>query len=97
MKSKRVGGTLCQAYTRQKELDIVIPRLTRSYGPTLLDTDTEALSHFIRIGVAGENTVLKSEGTKCYSYTYICDAVRGFLYCLMKNAEKAYNVHGCQL
>lgn len=91
--SKRAGETLCQAYIRQKGLDIVIPRFTRSFGPALLRTDTKALSQFIRKGVAGEDIVLKSEGTQYYSYTYICDAVSGFLYCLMKGeCGEAYNI-----
>ncbi len=91
--SKRAGETLCQAYIRQKGLDIVIPRFTRSFGPALLSTDTKALSQFIRKGVAGEDIVLKSEGTQFYSYTYICDAVSGFLYCLMKGESgEAYNI-----
>lgn len=34
--SKRCGEALCQAYKTQKGLDIVIPRLTRSYGATLI-------------------------------------------------------------
>ena len=91
--SKRAGETLCQAYIRQKGLDVVIPRFTRSFGPALLRTDTKALSQFIRKGVAGEDIVLKSEGTQFYSYTYICDAVSGFLYCLLKGESgEAYNI-----
>ena len=42
--SKRCGEALCQAYIKQRGLDIVIPRLTRSYGPTMLMSDTK--SHF---------------------------------------------------
>ena len=75
--SKRCGEALCQAYKKQKNLDIVIPRLTRSYGPTMLMSDTKAISQFIRKGIAGEDIVLKSEGTQYYSYTYVADAVSG--------------------
>ena len=42
--SKRCGEALCQAYIKQRGLDIVIPRLTRSYGPTMLMSDTKAIS-----------------------------------------------------
>lgn len=41
--SKRCGEALCQAYKSQKGLDIVIPRPTRSYGPTMLMTDTKSI------------------------------------------------------
>ena len=34
--SKRCGEALCQAYKAQKNLDVVIARFTRSYGPTML-------------------------------------------------------------
>lgn len=91
--SKRCGESLCQAYKRQKNLDVVIPRLTRTYGPTMLMTDTKAISQFICKGIAGENIVLKSAGTQYYSYTYVADAVSGLLIVLLmgKNGE-AYNI-----
>ena len=91
--SKRAGEALCQAYIRQKGLDVVIPRFTRSYGPTVLSTDTKAISQFIRKGTAGENIVLKSAGTQFYSYTYMADAIAGFLYVLLLGEKgRAYNI-----
>lgn len=91
--SKRAGEALCQAYIRQKGLDVVVPRFTRSFGPSLLKTDTKALSQFIRKGVDREDIVLKSEGTQFFSYTYVCDAVSGMLYCLlMGECGEAYNI-----
>jgi nucleoside-diphosphate-sugar epimerase len=91
--SKRCGEALCQAYKAQKGLDVVIPRLTRSYGPTMLMSDTKAISQFIRKGIAEEDIVLKSAGTQYYSYTYVADAVSGLLTILLvgKNGE-AYNI-----
>jgi UDP-glucuronate decarboxylase len=91
--SKRCGEALCQAYINQKGLDIVIPRLTRSYGPTLLKSDTKALSQFLHKAVAGEDIVLKSAGTQYYSYTYVADAVSGLLTVLLKGKKgEAYNI-----
>lgn len=91
--SKRCGESLCQAYIKQRGMDIVIPRLTRSYGPTLLPSDTKALSQFLRNGLNGENIVLKSKGTQYYSYTYVADAVAGLLTILLKGkCGEAYNV-----
>lgn len=91
--SKRCGEALCQAYIKQKKMDIVIPRLTRSYGPTLLDSDTKALSQFLKKGIYGENIVLKSKGTQYYSYTYVADAVSGLLTVLLKGTcGEAYNI-----
>jgi nucleoside-diphosphate-sugar epimerase len=91
--SKRCGEALCQAYMRQKGLDIVIPRFTRSYGPTMLLTDTKAISQFIRKAIAGEDIVLKSAGTQYYSYTYMADAISGLLTILLKGKSgEAYNI-----
>lgn len=91
--SKRCGEALCQAYKAQKGLDVVILRLTRSYGPTMLMSDTKVVSQFIKKGIAGEDIVLKSAGTQYYSYTYMADAVSGLLYALLcgENGE-AYNI-----
>ena len=68
-------------------------RFTRSYGPTLLPTDTKAMTQFLRNGINGEDIVLKSEGNQYYSYTYMADAISGML-TVMLNGEngQAYNV-----
>ncbi len=91
--SKRTGEALCQAYGHKYGLDFVIPRLSRVYGPTLLPSDTKALSQFIRKGVAGENIVLKSEGTQLFSYTYVADVAGALLTLLLEGKSgEAYNV-----
>jgi len=91
--SKRCGEALCQAYIRQKGLDIVIPRFTRSYGPTMLKDDTKAISQFVKKGIKKENIILKSSGKQNYSYTYVADAVSGlFFVLLLGNKGEAYNV-----
>lgn len=91
--SKRCGEALCQAYISQKNLDVVIPRFTRSYGPTLLTSDTKALSQFIKKGIAHEDIVLKSSGMQYYSYTYAADAVAGLLMVLLCGERgEAYNI-----
>lgn len=91
--SKRCGESLCQAYKAQKGLDVVIPRLTRTYGPTMLMSDTKAISQFIKKGCAEEDIILKSTGTQYYSYTYVADAVSGLLYILLKGENgEAYNI-----
>ena len=91
--SKRCGEALCQAYIAQKGLDVVIPRLTRSYGPTLLNSDTKALSQFLKKGLSHEDIILKSSGTQYYSYTYVADAVVGLLTVLLCGEKgEAYNI-----
>ena len=91
--SKRCGEALCQAYKEQEGIDVVIPRLTRTYGPTMRMSDTKAISQFIKKGVLGEDIVLKSCGTQYYSYQYVADSVSGLLWILLcgQNGE-AYNI-----
>jgi len=90
---KRAGEALCQAFIKQKGLDAVMPRLSRTYGPTMLMSDTKAISQFIKKGAAGEDIVLKSEGTQLYSYSYVADAAAAVLVCLLRGVcGEAYNV-----
>ena len=91
--AKRCGEALCQAYIKQQGLDCVIARLTRTYGPTILPTDTKAISQFFHNALKGEDIVLKSEGTQYYSYQYVADSVAGLLTVLLKGATgEAYNI-----
>lgn len=91
--SKRCAEALCQAYIRQRGVDAVIPRLPRTFGPTMLMDDTKAISQFIKRGIHGEDIVLKSEGTQLYSYGYVADVVAGILFCMLKGGcGEAYNI-----
>ena len=91
--SKRCGEALCQAYIKQKGLDCVIARLTRTYGPTILPTDTKAISQFFNNALRGEDIVLKSEGKQYYSFQYVSDSVSGLLTVLLKgDCGEAYNI-----
>lgn len=91
--SKRCGEALCQAYKAQTGLDVAIARLTRSYGPTMMMSDTKAVSQFMKNGIASEDIVLKSAGTQYYSYTYMADAVSGLLWILLAGESgEAYNI-----
>lgn len=91
--SKRTGEALCRAYEKQRGLSVVIPRLSRVYGPSMLMSDTKALSQFILKGVRQEDIVLKSEGMQLFSYSYVADAVSAVLMLMLEGADgEAYNV-----
>lgn len=90
---KRAGEALCQAWRAQYGLDVVIPRISRVYGPTMLESDSKALSQFIKKAVMGEDIVLKSQGTQHFSYCYAADAVIALLHILIKGEDgQAYNI-----
>lgn len=91
--SKRTGEALCQAFIKQKNIDIVIARLSRVFGPTMLMSDSKASSQFIKNGINEEDIVLKSEGLQNYSYSYVFDAAMGLLICLTRGkCGEAYNI-----
>ncbi|MBD5516291.1 MAG: NAD-dependent epimerase/dehydratase family protein [Lachnospiraceae bacterium] len=91
--SKRVGEALCNAYAQVYQMDFVIPRLSRVYGPTMLQSDSKAIAQFIKKAAAGEDIILKSAGTQLYSYTYALDAAMGVLTVLLKGENgEAYNI-----
>ena len=91
--SKRLCEALCQAYRKEKNVEIVIPRLARSFGPTMQMSDSKAIAQFIKKGLAKEDIVLKSKGNQLYTYTYTPDAVSGILACLLNGLDgEAYNI-----
>lgn len=91
--SKRLGESLCNAYKQTYGLDFTIARLSRVYGPTMLPSDTKALSQFIKKAAAGENIILKSEGNQKYSYTFVTDAASAILNIMLTGKKgEAYNV-----
>ena len=91
--SKRLSETMCAAYNSEKNIDYVICRICRSYGPTLKKDDSKALSQFLRNAINGEDIVLKSQGNQFYSYIYSADAASAIIY-LMINGKigEAYNI-----
>lgn len=91
--SKRVCEALCQSYVAEYGVDCKIVRLSRLFGPTMLESDTKASSQFILKALAREDIVLKSKGEQFFSYTYIADAVQAILFVLV-NGEcgQAYNI-----
>lgn len=91
--SKRVSEALCLSYAVERDVNVKIVRLSRVFGPTMLDTDTKASSQFIFKALAGEDIILKSKGEQFFSYTYVADAVAAMLVVLLKGEPcVAYNV-----
>lgn len=91
--SKRCGEALCQAYIKQNNLDIVIARLARIYGPNVLKDDSKVINQFLKNAKEGKDIILKSNGEQEYSFLYVSDAVSAIFTILLlgKNGE-AYNV-----
>lgn len=91
--SKRLSESFVQAYIAQHQVDGVIMRLGRTYGPTVAADDSKAISQFIQKAVKGEDIVLKSRGNQIYSYNYVADAIRAILTGMVDGiCGEAYNV-----
>lgn len=90
---KRAGEALCQAYIHQYGTDIVIPRICRVYGPTMLPEDSKALSQFIKNAAMNQDIVLKSAGMQLYSYCYVMDAAAALFFILLRGkGGETYNI-----
>ena len=91
--SKRVCESLAQAYISKYNMDIVIGRFPRTYGPTMQLEDSKASAQFIKNALNNEDIVLKSEGNQYYSYCYTFDAVSALLKILLDGISgEAYNI-----
>lgn len=91
--SKRSSETLCHCYSVQFGVNFKIARLSRVFGPTMIESDSKASAQFFRNGVSGRDIVLKSDGKQYYSYIYTPDAVSAILYILVNGKENdTYNI-----
>lgn len=91
--SKRSSETLCHCYSAQFGVKFRIARLSRVFGPTMIESDSKASAQFFRNGVSGKDIVLKSDGKQYYSYIYTPDAVSAILYILVNGEDNSsYNV-----
>ena len=91
--SKRTGEALCQAYGKKYDLNFVIPRLCRTYGPTMSIRDSKAIAQFIKNAASRQDIVLKSDGRQYYSYIDVFQAAYAILYIMFKGEnQNAYNI-----
>lgn len=91
--SKRAAETLCMAYCEEYGADVVIARLSHTYGPGFTESDNRVYAQFIRNVLKGEDIVLKSKGEAFRSWLYVVDAAHALLRLLMDGEKgNAYNV-----
>ena len=91
--SKRAAETLCMAYCAEYDADVVIARLSHTYGPGFTESDDRVYAQFIRNVLQGEDIVLKSKGEAYRSWLYVVDAAHAILRLLLDGEKgNAYNV-----
>lgn len=91
--SKRLSETLCKAYYEEYDVNTLIARLCKIYGPYITDTDSKVMAQMMRKVIENENIILKSDGMQKLSFCYSIDVVSALLTILYKGKlGEAYNV-----
>lgn len=81
--SKRLGETLCVAWTEQHKTPTYIVRPFHTYGPGLQEDDGRVFADFAFSVLRGENIVMMSDGSARRSFCYATDAIAGFFAVLL--------------
>ncbi len=91
--AKRMGETMCVAWTRQFGLSTRIVRPWHTYGPGMRLDDGRVFADFVRDILNGGPIVLQSDGRARRCFCYLADATLAFFTVLLVGADgEAYNV-----
>lgn len=90
--SKRMCENICASYKAEYNVNYVIARLARTYGPSMKLDDSKVLSQFLIKALSCQSIELKSNGSQVFDYLYVGDAVNGLLYLLRYGGNEAYNL-----
>ena len=90
---KRSAEVLCQCYRAQYGTDCVIVRPCHIFGPTMTQSDSRAVSEFLRNAASGKDIGMKSSGLLERSHCYVVDAVDAIFKVLLHGESGgAYNI-----
>jgi nucleoside-diphosphate-sugar epimerase len=90
---KRVGETMCAAWSHQFAVPTRMVRPFHVYGPGIDLSDGRVFSDFAADILAGRNLILKSDGSSTRAFCYIKDATEGFFTVLLKGKDGTpYNI-----
>lgn len=91
--SKRMGETMCAAYSAEYGVHTSMVRLAHTYGPTMDLHDSRVFSEFVRNVIEMHDIEMKSDGLGVRAFCYISDAAEAFFRAmLLGKAGEAYNV-----
>lgn len=91
--SKRLGETLCVAWSHQYKTPTFIVRPFHTYGPGLQANDGRVFADFAFNVLRGENIVMTSDGAARRAFCYASDAIAGFFTVLLSGQSAVpYNV-----
>jgi len=91
--SKRMGETICAAYSAEHGVNTRIVRPFHTYGPSMRPDDGRVFADFVADVVAGRDISIKGDGTARRAFCYLSDATVGFFTVLLKGEDAVpYNV-----
>ena len=91
--SKRIGETMCVAWSKQYNLHTNVVRPFHTYGPGMAVDDGRVFADFVADAVAKRDVVVKSDGLALRPFCYVADAIIGILLVLLRGAKaEAYNL-----
>ncbi|MBO6243456.1 MAG: NAD-dependent epimerase/dehydratase family protein [Clostridia bacterium] len=92
--SKRMGETLCKAYSVEHNIKFKSLRIWHTYSPYMnIDKDPRVFASFVKNIRDNENIVIHSDGLGMRSFCYITDAISMMLYVILfGNTDEAYNI-----
>lgn len=90
--SKRMCENLCVSYMKECDVPVNVIRLTQTFGPGVLYSDSRIFAEFARCVIEKKDIVLHTKGETKRSYLYTQDAVNAILTVLLKGKNgEAYN------
>ena len=90
---KRACECLCHSYAKEYDVNVMIARLTQTFGAGISETENRVFAQFARSAIKNENIVLHTSGESAKPYCYTTDAVSAILYLLLKGEKgEAYNI-----
>ena len=90
--AKRFGETMCYVFNKEFDMNIVSVRPFNNYGPGMKLDDARAPADFARSVLIGKSIEIYSDGLSTRTFTYISDAIVGYLKALYYEKFDYFNI-----
>ena len=90
---KRACECLCHAYAKEYGVNVMIARLTQTFGAGINESENRVFAQLARSVVQNKNIELHTKGESAKPYCYTTDVVNAILYLLLRGEKgEAYNI-----